>query len=373
MDHVVMQRLGRFTRRFRVTLFVVGMLVVVFCLKNIRRLLPPNFTWIDLRNHEQSLPILSPVVEPRLFLEQSLFLLVIISSSPNKQVNAERRNMIRKTWGNVGETRVPNDVAWKVVFMMGKAQEDKMDRAVMAEHSKNGDLLVGDYKDGYRNILIKLLMAFQWASKIKCSYVLKTDDDVYIEIPKVIEWVIARNDVDSLYGGNLYHAEVVRDKSHRHYVTEEDLSLEHYPVYCKGSMMVVSKSLVPKMVDLSKHIKRIGPDDAYVGLLAFQLGLKPVQIKGFHQSSYIYMFINYLSTCQLQELIGIGDSLSPSQVEYIHEVKTSLANGNEVPSTFCTSLRGEFLLSLLLCCTLLLILLSCCCRQRFCLRVKKLR
>ena len=371
--HLVMQRLRPLTRHFRLTLIVAGVLVVALFLKNIRRLLPPNFTWIDLRNHEQSLPILSPVVEPRLLLEQSLFLLVIISSSPNKQVNAQRRKMIRKTWGNVGETRVPNDVAWKVVFMMGKAQEDKMDRAIMAEHSKNGDLLIGDYKDGYRNILKKLLMAFHWASKIKCSYVLKTDDDVYIEIPKLIEWVIARNDVNSLYGGNLYHAEVVRDKSHRHYVTEKDLSLEHYPVYCKGSMMVVSKSLVPKMVDLSKHIKRIGPDDAYIGLLAFQLGLKPVQIKGFHQSSYIYMFINLLSTCQLQKLIGIGDSLSPSQVEYIHEVKTSLANGNEIPSTFCTPLLGEFLLSLVLCCTLLLILLSCCCRQRFCSRVKKLR
>ena len=168
----------QFRRRL---LWVAVVLVLVFCLKNFRRLFPPSIKWIDLRNQKDSLSILSPVEEPHLDLEQPMFLLVIVSSSPNKRVNAGRRDVIRKTWGNVEETRVPNDLIWKVVFVMGKPQNAEMDQVIMTEHRSRRDLLIGDYKDEYRNIVIKLLMAFQWASQIKCSYVLKTDDDVYIE------------------------------------------------------------------------------------------------------------------------------------------------------------------------------------------------
>lgn len=104
----------QFRRRL---LWVAVVLVLVFCLKNFRRLFPPSSIWIDLRNQKDSLSILSPVEEPHLYLEQPMFLLVIVSSSPNKRVNAGRRDVIRKTWGNVEETRVPNDVIWKVVFV----------------------------------------------------------------------------------------------------------------------------------------------------------------------------------------------------------------------------------------------------------------
>ena len=299
-----------------------------------------------------------------------MFLLVIVSSSPNKRVNAGRRDVIRKTWGNVEETLVPNDVIWKVVFVMGKPRNAEMNQVIMAEHRSRRDLLIGDYKDEYRNIVMKLLMAFQWASKIKCSYVLKTDDDVYIEIPKLIEWLTKRSDEHSLYGGILYQGEVVRDKTHRHYVKKDDLSLEHYPMFCKGSMFVLSWNLIPKMVGFSRHIKRIGPDDAYIGLLAFQLDIKPVEIQGFQQLDHMHKLINVVSTCQIQELIGIGDSLTPEQINYIHKVKKSLPKNGKLPSV-CISLFMELVLLLSLSCTLLTIFLTFCCRRRCRLRIKK--
>lgn len=357
----------QFRRRL---LWVAVVLVLVFCLKNFRRLFPPSIKWIDLRNQKDSLSILSPVEEPHLYLEQPMFLLVIVSSSPNKRVNAGRRDVIRKTWGNVEETRVPNDVIWKVVFVMGKPQNAEMNQVIMAEHRSRRDLLIGDYKDEYRNIVIKLLMAFQWASKIKCSYVLKTDDDVYIEIPKLIEWLIKRSDEHSLYGGILYQGEVVRDKTHRHYVKKDDLSLEHYPMFCKGSMFVLSWNLIPKMVGFSRHIKRIGPDDAYIGLLAFQLDIKPVEIQGFQQFSHMHNLINVVTTCQIQELIGIGDSLTPEQINYIHKVKKSLPKNGKLPSV-CISLFMELVLLLSLSCTFLMIFLTFCCRRRCRLRIKR--
>ena len=363
-----MLRIRRFKRCRRLTLFAVGILVFVLYFKYFKQRFSPGSIEAKLQSNEKNLPIISPSVEPQLGhdFKESLFLLVVVSSSPNKQENADRRKMLRKTWGDIKDTRVAKDIRWKVVFVMGKPQDHEMNEAIMAEHRSQGDLLIGDYKDEYRSITTKLLMAFQWASKLKCSYVLKTDDDVYIDIPKLIEWLIARGDANPLYGGVLYNGHVVRDKTHRHYVSEELLSLDYYPVFCKGSMFVISWSLVPKMVDLSKHIKRIGPDDAYIGLLAYQLGIKPVKIQGFLQTSFTPWFVSLISTCQMQEIMGIGDSLAPGQMYYIHQHKISVLNREKV-HTVCISLFTELLLLLLLCCTFLLIF---CCRLKRRIRVK---
>ena len=346
------------TRRFkkyqRLSFCFVGIVVFLFFIKSFWNHFSPKNERIDLRNHGKTLPIISPMIEPQDRFQQNVFLLVIVSSSPNKQENAERRKMLRRTWGNVNGAHIPIDLKWKVVFMMGKPQNHEMNRAVTAEHNEHGDLLIGDYKDEYRNITTKLLMAFNWASKIKCSYILKTDDDVYIDIPRLFAWLKAQGDKDSLYGGILYNGVVVRDKTHRHYVSPDDLSLDYYPTFCKGSMYVLSWTLVPRMVDLSKEIKRIGPDDAYVGLLAHQLGVKPVRIQEFLQTSYIHWFIGFISTCQFQTIMGIGDSLTPDQVYYIHQLKQTVLNSKIYPFV-CVSLHMKFWLLLFFLFTLLVI------------------
>lgn len=344
----------------RGSLFVAGILLVI-CLKliHVKYQFSPKYGLTDLRNHEKSLPILSAMIEPRqVNLQQNLFLLVIVCSSPDKHENMERRDMIRKTWGNINAADVPRDVKWKTVFMMGKPQDVEIHRAVMSEHKQHGDLLIGDYKDEYRNISTKLLMAFQWASKIKFNYILKTDDDVYVDIPWLTAWLKARGDEEFLYAGRLYSGPVQRDKTHRHYVAPDDLSLDYYPVFCKGAMYVLSRNLLTRMVDLSKHIKRIGPDDAYVGLLAYQLGVKATGIPEFFQQQWLHWFIGFISACQFQTIMAIGDSLTPSQVFYIHQVKTS---SRETVSSLCLSLYTKLCLLLFLICTILVIFL---CKKR---------
>lgn len=50
-------------------------------------------------------------------------------------------------------------------------------------------------------------------------------------------------------------------------MTKDELSSDYYPQFCKGAMYVLLANLLPKMLDLSRQVTRIGPDDAYVGLL----------------------------------------------------------------------------------------------------------
>ena len=61
-------------------------------------------------------------------------------------------------------------------------------------------------------------------------------------------------------------------------MTKDELSSDYYPQFCKGAMYVLLASLLPKMLDLSRQVTRIGPDDAQLGLLKDQLGISTVGV-----------------------------------------------------------------------------------------------
>lgn len=354
-------------RYFRLILCIAVIVLLTLLIKSIKDHFTQPIVQIDLRKFPSNFDIISPIAEPRGYPEQSLFFLVIVSTSPN---NADRRTMIRQTWGNLDRNRLPGDHHWKVVFMMGKAASVEMNQAIMSEYQRHGDLIIGNYKDHYRAIVTKVLMAFQWASKIRCSYILKTDDDVYVDVPKLAEWLMkVRKNPTSFYGGVVYSGDVERDKSHRHYISREDLSLDYFPPFCKGFMFVLSWNLIPKMVDLSRHVTRIGPDDAYVGLLAYQLGISPVPIEGFLQEGWLHWFVSLISSCQLRELLGIGDSLTPDQISYVDQVKTSVSNIETY--AVCISLHTKLFLLLFFISSFLLFLICRCCGRRVWLKFRK--
>lgn len=347
-------------RYFRLILCIAVITLLTLLIKNITvHFTRPN-SRIDLRKYHINYDIISPIAEPRGYSKQRLFFLVIVSSSPN---NADRRTMIRQTWGNFNRTRLPGDHRWKVVFMMGKADADETNEAVMAEYERYEDLLIGNYTDQYRSIITKLLMAFQWASRVRCSYILKTDDDVYVDVPKLTQWLMkVRRNPTSFYGGVVFSGDVVRDQTHRHYVSREELPLDRFPEFCKGFMYVISWSLIPKMVDLSRHVTRIGPDDAYVGILANQLGISPVRIEGFLQAGWLHWCLSFISLCQLRAVLGIGDSLTLDQVNYVHQVKTSVSDSERY--IVCISLHTKLFLLLFLFPTFLLLFCYWRCSRR---------
>lgn len=266
-----------------------------------------------------SFPILKPIITPKL-IKTKLFLLVIVSSAP-AGVSIERRRVIRQTWGNAA--LYSGTRAYHVVFMTGRTGDKDKDNILFSESKKYGDLLICDYKDEYSKIITKLLSSYQWAAGVKdeygFEYLLKTDDDVYISIPRLYQWIDTNGVTHQyVYAGTTYSNYVVRDKNHRHYVSTEDLPYDIYPTFCKGSMLLMSGSLIPKIVKLAKKVKRIIPDDAYTGLLMNELNVEAVQMKGLVQHSFLSYFLPLLGPCHFRNVIGMGDSLTTQQMIYLH-------------------------------------------------------
>ena len=262
---------------------------------------------------------ISPQIIPK-----HIFLLVLVSSSPHDREHQQKRDAIRESWGHCHNLHsmyeeskgIKHFVNCKVVFFMGHPKT--FDSSIILEAKINNDILMVDHIDKYETITNKLLITLEWASHYKPRYILKSDDDVFIHIPKLISNILMKNNIKYLYGGVLYSGKVVRDKKHRHYISEQLYNISQFPVFCKGALYVFSGSILPSLLDMSHKVKRFGVDDAYIGVLMNSLHVKPVYIKEFITIE-LKMFLYYLCDCDLIKLIGIGDGLNSEQILRIHE------------------------------------------------------
>ena len=111
---------------------------------------------------------------------QDYFLLILVSSAPP---NIKRRTDIRQTWG-VDTALKPR---WKTVFLVAQSRVQNESESLLKEDEFFGDLVRADYYDHYWNQTLKIQMGFEWAARYcKFSYVLKMDDDTFVDTKALI-------------------------------------------------------------------------------------------------------------------------------------------------------------------------------------------
>ncbi len=91
-----------------------------------------------------------------------------------------QRQHIRNTWG---QKAVLKQLRAVLVFPVGLSDKDDINRQhVAAENARQGDLVLGNFEDTYRNLSYKAVMMLRWTSA-HCSsakFLLKVDADVFV-------------------------------------------------------------------------------------------------------------------------------------------------------------------------------------------------
>ena len=126
-------------------------------------------------------------------------------------------------------------------------------------------------------------MSHLWAlTTLSCKYVLKTDDDVYVRVPRLISWLVKSGSPRSFYGGYIspYH-EVARDPSSKWFITNEQYNQTNWPPFCHGAFHVLSSDIIPRYLKFTQIKKPFHTDDAYIGVASKELGINATQIPGF--------------------------------------------------------------------------------------------
>ncbi|ELW69543.1 Beta-1,3-galactosyltransferase 4 [Tupaia chinensis] len=172
-------------------------------------------------------------------------------------------------------------------------------------------LILAAFQDSYRNLTLKTLSGLNWADKHcpRARYILKTDDDVYVNVPEMVselvlrggrweQWErdtksqrepVAENEegegqalvnkaVPLLYLGRVHwRVKPSRTPGGKHWVSEEQWphTWGHFPPYASGTGYVLSASAVQLILKVASRAPRLPLEDVFVGVSAWRGGLAP--------------------------------------------------------------------------------------------------
>jgi len=218
----------------------------------------------------------------------SMLLLVLVSTAPG---HAEHRRTIRETWGSGFH---------RVLFLLGAVESRDAQAKLEEENRTYRDIVQGSFLDSYRNMTYKHVMALKWTAYYcpGARYLLKTDDDVFVNPPALLEFL--SQDLSPRGGRRLILCEnftlkhVQRSLKSKWRVTPEEYPGNTYPPSCQGWIVLYSADVVFLLYGEAQRTKFFWIDDIHVtGTLAARAGLTHTSIREF-----------LLSPRQVEQLVG---------------------------------------------------------------------
>ncbi|XP_002738327.1 beta-1,3-galactosyltransferase 1-like [Saccoglossus kowalevskii] len=227
--------------------------------------------------------------------EADIFLLVLITS---RVANFERRATIRQTWGGTAFV-ASNRVA--TMFLLGNDNNDKLRKMVRHEKEQFDDIIMGDFVDSYHNLTLKSIMGLKWARYYcpKAKYVLKTDDDVFVNYVAMVNFLLSSNRSDFAVGYVYLHESPNRNASHKWFMSPELFPSNEYPPFCSGTGYVMSSDVLQRTYDAALQTPLLPLEDVYVGVCWEKIGIVPRSNPGFR------VYRQKLSACIYSTLLTI--------------------------------------------------------------------
>lgn len=224
---------------------------------------------IDLKNFEY---LMNPkscndLVKPPVIV-------VLIHSAPD---NFNKRQTIRETWGKFDSRSL-------LLFLLGNVNSSTLQHKLYLENQINGDMVQGNFRDSYRNITYKHVMAFKWFvyECPKARFLLKTDDDVFVNLPLLFSILensslplhqqLQRNRL--IYCHMIERAKVKRSYRSKWRVAYAEYSGRYFPHSCPGfSILYSADSILPLYFEAQK-LPYFWIDDVHItGTVASNLNM----------------------------------------------------------------------------------------------------
>lgn len=264
-----------------------------------------NFNEISVKEESQSsttrnLSVLvrperrTVVVEPRSdYCQENITttLLIAVFSAPG---NSLARATVRKTWA-VQMRQYPGV---KVVFFLGRDQEQDIQEKVMSEAEEHNDLVVEDFQESYLNLTVKTTYLLKWLDSSDCSrarFIFKVDDDVYVNPANL--WATLQRASRQLRSANInqtniqyalighvwYAAKANRNPASRYYLSPQLYPHKKLPTFLSGTAYIFTGSLLSPLYSCALRTPLINLEDVFLtGLCARkQLGLRLSNNKKF--------------------------------------------------------------------------------------------
>ena len=159
------------------------------------------------------------------------------------------------------------------MFLVGKARNPILDDLLRQEAANYEDMVFGDFIDSYRNLTRKMVLGVEWAAThCQAQYVLKADDDSYVAVLELTQWLEeyqrTQGQNKAFYmGAALIDKEPFREEDNKFYVSEKEYPAKTFPPYAAGPGYVFSGNLLAKLSNAVKVVRLFPNEDACFGAL----------------------------------------------------------------------------------------------------------
>lgn len=210
-------------------------------------------------------------------------LFLIFSESTHRK----ERDLIRKTWVTLMKD---DNYVVKYAFLLGASQTKIDHQTLLTENGRYGDIIQENFVDSFRNLTLKTVMAFKWASTMcsQAQFVFKADDDMFVNVKRVLNHTLKKYGpiLQKGIGGKCWKdSKPIRHKSSKYYIPYTFYRKSTYPEFCSGTSYIGSMTVIKEIYRVSQNIPYFPLEDVYVGMCLKALGLKTYTISGFHISS----------------------------------------------------------------------------------------
>ncbi|XP_063587024.1 beta-1,3-galactosyltransferase 6-like [Penaeus indicus] len=264
---------------------------------------------------------------------KSVFLVIIVISAPG---NSEQRDTIRQTW--LSEEK--SDTLHYFVIGTGSLSEN-VNVTIQSEQRRFGDLLLlNNVIDSYSALTKKLLASLVYVHyNVKFRFLMKCDDDSYVQIPQLHKELKAVPYKQRLYWGFFDG----RATPHKKGVWKENewVLCDHYVPYALGGGYVLSSDLVTFVAVNSKYLKLYKNEDVSLGVWLASVDLHRVHDTRF-DTEYVsrgcnneYLVSHKQSTLHMREKFNSLKATGLLCKEQFQVRKSYKYNWNVPPSKCC--------------------------------------
>jgi hypothetical protein len=228
-----------------------------------------------------------------------------------------QRDAIRETYAQQRNSSQSSE-EFLTFFVLGREslnhspRRSMSDRNIASEHRKHDDILQFDFLDTYDNLTIKTKLALRWANSLcpDSRYILKTDDDTYLNMPVIMKSLKTLK--LSSIAGYCFTIKPSRNNTSKSHASYAMYPYTYTPVFCSGQLYVIAREILGLLVATSDNVKFYPSEDTYwTGLVRSVAGLSYQQMPG---CGYTFKQFPKLSDSARQLVAGYHNVRKPKDM-----------------------------------------------------------
>ena len=246
-----------------------------------------------------------PIANEDFCAREPPFLFIIVLSHVK---NAERRKVIRNSWGSIKQHR---NLPVKVLYVLGTIDYG-IPHATVRESHKHQDVLVVYIKEHNTEITLKMMAALQWILDFcpSAKFILKTNDHSYSNPGLFVDFLLNTWGLPKHFiAGRCTLFRPNRDFYSKDYTSYETYANLYFPTYCSGQAYIMPSRTLKQIYETSTNIINFHLEDVFItGFCRSAANVRYIQIPGVLSSGHEW------SMCNMNKALNV-QGISSDQVQ----------------------------------------------------------